>query len=227
VTSICVFTDVHAHEAALVSILDDAQTRGIARLWCLGDYASGGPQPAACFDLVHDRCELILAGNHEVFVFSKTWREYPTKWALAAREAVASLGMDRVERLAQLPHGLKQGAVWTVHGSLSDPAHDFIAGAPDAAINFISLRAHALVFGHTHQPAYWTRSAPNTTPVMAEPAVDERVALDERALINPGAGADSGGARWLELEVDADGAPVAAIWRQTAVGGHLALGSLG
>ena len=72
---IAVIGDVHADWPALSAVAGQIAGLGIDRIVCLGDWASGGPDPVACFDWVTSRCEVVLAGNHELFVLGRIWRQ--------------------------------------------------------------------------------------------------------------------------------------------------------
>jgi hypothetical protein len=91
---VAVLSDIHADVRALRSIIDDATSRGIARIWNLGDFATGGPDPTACVDLCLDACEINLFGNHEFFITTQAWQRTspPGPWILAAEFAYLELG---------------------------------------------------------------------------------------------------------------------------------------
>jgi predicted phosphodiesterase len=65
---VAVISDVHANLPALESVLADIDARGITRIWCLGDTTGYGAHPVECLRLVRDRCEIVLAGNHDLAV---------------------------------------------------------------------------------------------------------------------------------------------------------------
>jgi len=59
-----VLSDVHGNLEALRAVLIDASERTDAVL-CLGDVVGYGADPAACIDVVGERCQAVVAGNHE------------------------------------------------------------------------------------------------------------------------------------------------------------------
>lgn len=63
---IAVISDVHGNLPALSAVLADIEMRGITRIWCLGDTVGYGPFVNECVQLVMQRCELVLAGNHDL-----------------------------------------------------------------------------------------------------------------------------------------------------------------
>ena len=58
-------SDVHGNLPALEAVLEACSIRCDA-LWCLGDTVGYGASPNECVELVRDRCELVLAGNHDL-----------------------------------------------------------------------------------------------------------------------------------------------------------------
>lgn len=233
---VCVFTDVHADERALQSILDAATRQGIKHFWCLGDFCSGGREPRQCFDIVMEYCEQVLLGNHEMFVVMHAWSaNIKGGWAEAARYASEQLGVERVERLSDITSHALTAEAELVHGSLLDPTNDFLLGARSAQRNLALLRRSLLIFGHTHKPVYWLPSKNGRWAKELEIEVGVHYDLPDSlelpdsylrrtfarpdgCLLNPGSGCDDMGARWLELEIS-DGKRKAT-WHQTNIPGH-------
>src|SRR4051794_41886452 len=58
-------SDVHGNLPALEAVLEACSIRTDA-LWCLGDTVGYGASPNECATLVRERCELVLAGNHDL-----------------------------------------------------------------------------------------------------------------------------------------------------------------
>jgi predicted phosphodiesterase len=65
-TRVAVVSDIHANLHALEAVLADIDNCGITRIWCLGDTMGYGAHPVECLRLVRERCELVLAGNHDL-----------------------------------------------------------------------------------------------------------------------------------------------------------------
>ena len=65
---VAVISDVHGNLPALQAVLADVDARGVSRIWCLGDTLGYGPYARECLALVAERCEVVLAGNHDLAV---------------------------------------------------------------------------------------------------------------------------------------------------------------
>lgn len=65
---IAVISDIHSNIVALEEVLKDIENRGISRIFCLGDIATKGSSPVESFDLVKEKCEVIIKGNCDDYV---------------------------------------------------------------------------------------------------------------------------------------------------------------
>jgi diadenosine tetraphosphatase ApaH/serine/threonine PP2A family protein phosphatase len=187
-----------------VSALDREAVDGA---WCLGDFCAGGPDPARCFDLVTSRCEVVLAGNHERFVVERAFEALRGRAADQARLAQAQLGHDRRRVLARLPSGGLARGVFAVHGRPDAPTYGFLQTAEHAAAASARVDGRLVVYGHTHQPAWWEPTADGR---VVHRRVPTGTAVEVAAGPNPGAAWDPAGVRWLALEFREAGAPFAA-----------------
>ncbi len=60
-----VISDIHSNLEALTAVFNDVDARGIQSVVCLGDIVGYGPSPRECLDLIIERCEVCLCGNHD------------------------------------------------------------------------------------------------------------------------------------------------------------------
>lgn len=60
---IAIISDIHANITALNTVLDDIASRGISRIYCLGDSVIKCCNPDLVIDLLREKCEVILKGN--------------------------------------------------------------------------------------------------------------------------------------------------------------------
>ena len=77
-----VISDVHGNLEALEAVLADIQTRGIERIISLGDTLGYGPNPCECLDMIIEKCEWSLMGNHDFAVLYE-----PTSFNASAEAA--------------------------------------------------------------------------------------------------------------------------------------------
>ena len=68
---VAVISDVHANEHALEAVLREIDEAAPDELWCLGDVVGYGPAPNRCCDVVAERADLCLVGNHDLVALGK------------------------------------------------------------------------------------------------------------------------------------------------------------
>ncbi|OXM16861.1 metallophosphoesterase family protein [Paenibacillus herberti] len=93
---IAIISDIHGNMPALRAVLDDIDSRGIGRIFCLGDLAGKGPDSAEAVDIIRERCERVIRGNWDEFLGNPTDIE-TLKWHQR------QLGEERLRYLQELP----------------------------------------------------------------------------------------------------------------------------
>ncbi len=191
-----VISDIHANLEALQAVLDQIDTQNVDRIICLGDILGYGPSPVECVDLVAERCEWSLMGNHDFGVLYE-----PTNFNVAAEQAAywsreqfdleSDNGMSakRWEFLSRLRVRVLEDDFLYVHGTPRRPINEYLF--PEDALNspvkmqqiFELVDKYALV-GHTHVPGVFT-DEPDFYP---PDDLDGVYKLDgeDKAIINPG-----------------------------------------
>ncbi|MCZ6612314.1 MAG: metallophosphoesterase family protein [Planctomycetota bacterium] len=191
-----VISDIHANLEALQVVLDHIDTQNIDRIICLGDILGYGPSPVECVDLVAERCEWSLMGNHDFGVVYE-----PTNFNLAAEQAAywsreqfeAQPGSDksakRWEFLSRLRVRVSFDSFLCVHGTPRRPINEYLF--PEDAVNspvkmqqiFELIDRYCLV-GHTHVPGVFTDEPDFYPPEDLDG--EYKLRDDEKAIINPG-----------------------------------------
>ncbi len=191
-----VISDIHANLEALQAVLDHIDTQNIDRIICLGDILGYGPSPVECVDLVAERCEWSLMGNHDFGVVYE-----PTNFNLAAEQAAywsreqfeAQPGSDesakRWEFLSRLRVRVSFDSFLCVHGTPRRPINEYLF--PEDALNspvkmqqiFELIDRYCLV-GHTHVPGVFTDEPDFYPPEDLDG--EYKLREDEKAIINPG-----------------------------------------
>ncbi len=191
-----IISDIHANVDALQVVLADIEQRGIRKIVCLGDIIGYGPNPLECLDLVRQRCQWALMGNHDFAVLYE-----PTSFNLSAEQACfwtrrqfedepnEQLRRERFEYLGNLEiKRHDEGALW-VHASPRRPINEYIF--PDDVITAPSKMAQIFdriewraFCGHTHVVGVFT-DEPDFYPP-ADLGGKYTFTEDEKCIVNPG-----------------------------------------
>lgn len=192
-----VISDIHGNLPALKAVLENIDEQKVDRIICLGDILGYGPDPVECVDIVAERCEWSLMGNHDFGVLFE-----PTNFNVAAEQAAYwsreqldkesndnGASKKRWEFLSQLRVRILEGDFLYVHGSPRRPINEYLF--PEDAMNspvkmqqiFDLVDKYALV-GHTHVPGIFT-DEPDFYPPDEFDGV-YKLNDNEKAIINPG-----------------------------------------
>ena len=121
-----VFSDIHGNLEALEAVLKDIERRDdIERLLCLGDTVGYGASPRECLDIIRERCDFVLLGNHEYAVLHDVEGFNPMA-AQAVQWTRRQLSREQLQYVASLKSARLEGDVLYVHGSVRDPLMDYV-----------------------------------------------------------------------------------------------------
>ncbi len=169
--SIAIISDIHGNLEALTAVLGDIAARGIHQVLCLGDVVGYGPDPRECLDLVLDRCQVTLMGNHDFATLYEPknfnigaegacyWtrqmlEEEPEKSARDRRwDFLGSLPVKEVLPAEESP----VGEVVLAHGSPRRPVNEYvfpddIYNNPNKLLGLFERFTNLCLIGHTHVP---------------------------------------------------------------------------
>jgi diadenosine tetraphosphatase ApaH/serine/threonine PP2A family protein phosphatase len=149
-----ILTDIHANFEALSAVIADAESRGVDRFVCLGDTVGYGADPNAACDLVRERCDFAVLGNHDAAVAGRMDYSY---YYAAAREVLdwtaLHLSSANMDWLRSLDYSRLEGDVLYGHASPRDPAaFEYVFAleqAEDLVIRAPALQ-HLTFIGHSH-----------------------------------------------------------------------------
>ncbi len=196
-----VISDIHGNLEALETALADIDQRSADRIFCLGDVVGYGASPRECLDLVIDRCELTLCGNHDQAVFFE-----PSNFNIGAERAaywtrqVLEDEPDKAKRdrrwdvLGRLPITNEYNGLMMAHASPRRPINEYLfpedvyTNPGKILDNFKRLgeRQMACLVGHTHVPGVFLDD-PCFDPPDELPEIGiYSVTSDEKAIINVG-----------------------------------------
>lgn len=192
---LAILSDIHGNLEALRVVFEEIDRRGITDVLCLGDVVGYGPDPIECLDLVRQRCQTTIMGNHDFAVFYEpynfnTGAEAACFWTRQQfEEADPAQQGDRWRFLAGLNVRHETDRFMAVHASPRRPINEYIF--PDDIYTnpgkFVSLfeRFERLCFvGHTHVPGVFLPGPDFYSP----DELENRFVLgaDERAIVNVG-----------------------------------------
>jgi len=180
-----ILSDIHANLEALTAVLGDAAGAADAIL-CLGDMVGYGADPEACLEIVGERAQAVVAGNHEYGVGGRMDLGWFNAYARAAVEwTAARLDHDHHAWLASLPLTAEVEDATLVHASPARPEEwDYLVGAEDGFDAFDAFGSRLCFVGHSHRPAQWSLGS---TGREHEPgAIDIALEAGRRYMINVG-----------------------------------------
>lgn len=207
--NVAVISDIHANLPALERVLAAIDETGVEEIWCLGDAVGYGAQPAGCLDLLTERCEVCLAGNHDLAALDEIdISDFSPSAATAARWTRDALGAEGLARLADLGGAATaREGIGLYHASPRDPIWEYVIESHQAEDCLNIQEQRVALIGHSHIALYFTRvdELSRTTAVLAPEGTDLRMNAGQW-LANPGSvGQPRDGdprAAWMELETD-------------------------
>lgn len=149
-----ILTDIHANLEALAACISAAEKAGADRFVCLGDTVGYGADPNGACDLVREKCQFAVLGNHDAAVAGRMDYSY---YYPAAREVLdwtaLHLSPENLEWLRSLPYQRSEGEVTYGHASPREPsAFEYVFAleqAEDLSARAARL-AHLTFIGHSH-----------------------------------------------------------------------------
>lgn len=194
-----IISDIHSNIEALSAILEDIDRRGIEKIVCLGDVVGYGPNPRECMDLVMERCEFCICGNHDHAVFYEPFNfnlgaERACYWTRQVLEDEPNkvLRDRRWEFLGKLPVRYVYEDMLFVHGSPRRPVNEYLfaddvySNPHKLMANFERLEQMACFVGHTHVPGVFVDDPYFESPdELPEQGLYE-IAEDDKVIINVG-----------------------------------------
>jgi predicted phosphodiesterase len=186
---VAVISDIHSNLTALHAVFDDIEQMGAVAIWCLGDLVGYGPEPNACVELVRERTDLCLGGNHDLAALGKMDLEYfNPDAAVAALWTAEVLTPASREFLGALPCLLQREPFTLAHGSPRHPEWEYILTYGVARANFELLETPYCLVGHTHWPTAWRKVDGDENSLECEPLVHglPYPFAEDPVILNPG-----------------------------------------
>ena len=151
---IAIIADIHANLPALQTTLKALERAGYDYLACLGDVVGYGGQPEECCQIVRERADVTVLGNHDAAVAGRMNYDY---YRAAARDALRAhrrlVSKESLAWLKGLPYEATLGDVRFCHGvppELEAFDYLFAMGQVQPLIQAFQTQ-HKLTFvGHSH-----------------------------------------------------------------------------
>ncbi|MGH2768729.1 MAG: metallophosphoesterase family protein [Actinomycetota bacterium] len=180
-------SDPHSNLPALEAVLDDVGRVTPDTLVCLGDFVGYGAQPNEVVAALKDRCEVCLAGNHDLAALGGLDLATFNQVAAAAVAWTAEhLHQETRAFLGALSSRGELAGMELAHASLRDPVREYVIDGYVAAKNFSYHPFLVAAVGHTHIPALYLledKRVVDRRPAAGSPAATGGA----RVLMNPGA----------------------------------------
>ena len=205
---IAVISDIHSNLHALEAVVAAIDGERADTVWCLGDVVGYGPHPNRCCNIVIDRSDICLVGNHDLGVidaldiseFSPDAEE-ATLWT---RDVLRPVNEEFLSSLE--PAALTEPAA-LYHGSPRDPVWEYVL-SEEAALAALGDSPRDLVLvGHSHVALAISLADDRLDGGLAPDGTEISLDGEGRWLLNPGSVGqprDSDPrAAWLLLDLDA------------------------
>lgn len=202
-------SDIHGNLPALEAALAEIDRVSPDEIWCLGDVVGYGAQPDQCTELVRERCDLCLVGNHDLAVLGELDIEAFSAAAAAAAEWTSDVAApETLEFLRGLKPQAQRGGAGLFHASPRDPVWEYVLSLEQAEECLEIQEERVCLIGHSHVALYFMRDDGDGSQVRGAQA-GGGAALDLGTgewLVNPGSvGQPRDGdprAAWLELDTE-------------------------
>jgi diadenosine tetraphosphatase ApaH/serine/threonine PP2A family protein phosphatase len=204
---IALLSDVHGNLPAFEAVLADVDEAEVEEAWCLGDLVGYGAEPDGCVELARERCDLCLAGNHDLVVTGEIdLGDFSSSAAAAAQWTRDNIGAESLEFLNSLRPQADDRDIGLYHASPRDPVWEYVLSTwqADECMDLMKKRVGAV--GHSHVALWFKRNGEGDVEgAPAEGGLEQDLA-DGEWLMNPGAvGQPRDGdprAAWLLLDTE-------------------------
>lgn len=204
---IALLSDVHGNRPAFEAVLDDVDSEGAEEIWCLGDLVGYGAEPDDCVALARERCNLSLAGNHDLVVTGEIpISDFSRDAAAAARWTQENIAEDTMTYLRGLEPADPAREPALYHASPRDPVWEYVLSTWQADECMDLMDARVAAVGHSHVALWFHREDDgNVSGEQAEGELERDLSSGDWLLNPGGVGQPRDGdprAAWLLLDTD-------------------------
>jgi diadenosine tetraphosphatase ApaH/serine/threonine PP2A family protein phosphatase len=150
---VAVISDVHANLYALEAVLAEIDRAQPEQIWCLGDTVGYGPRPNECCAIVEARCDLVLAGNHDLIALGSPEidvEDFNPEAGAASLWTREQLNAESRRFLESLDPTAEVEGVQLFHGSPRDPIWEYVLDEFTALYSLALTTAPLVLVGHSH-----------------------------------------------------------------------------
>jgi diadenosine tetraphosphatase ApaH/serine/threonine PP2A family protein phosphatase len=150
---VAVISDVHANLYALEAVLAEIDRTPPEQIWCLGDTVGYGPRPNECCAIVEARCDLVLAGNHDLIALGSAEvdvEDFNPEAGAASLWTREELNDESRRFLESLEPTAEVEGVQLFHGSARDPIWEYVLDEFTALYSLALTTAPLVLVGHSH-----------------------------------------------------------------------------
>jgi len=177
---VLILSDIHANLTALETVFAAAQGE-YDTVWCLGDVLGYGPRPNECVEMVQDKVDLCVIGNHDWAVLGRPginvddFNPQARQAVLWTRDTLSPANRAYLDHLPDEPISPEDAPDFLItHASPREPVWEYILSPGIALENFAVFEQPFCLVGHTHKPAIyrWQGHAIPTAEPTTEPTAE-------------------------------------------------------
>jgi len=181
-----IYSDIHGNLEALQAVMSAMDSLGVDRRVCLGDAVGYCANPNECVEIIRDRSDIVILGNHDSVALG---RESSENFNFYARRAIEwtreNIDKDTVDFLQTLDYVKNDGELCFVHASPRSPADWYYVTSLDDAVDAFSFFKQRICFvGHTHWPVIVVMEAEQSFRICD--TLSHTIEGDQRMLVNVG-----------------------------------------
>lgn len=179
---VAIISDIHGNLEALKEVLTYIDAHGIEKVYCLGDIVGYGPNPNECVEIISERCEHVVIGNHDHAAIGLTSTEYFNDFAkISTHWTTNNLTEENKDFLHDLEFTFSTDKFLAVHSTPSAPTMwHYILSEVDAQHEFKYFDEKICFIGHSHFPIIFNNRAGFTR------APEVQLEPDDKYVVNVG-----------------------------------------